>query len=204
MVDAVRRKPQQKRSAATVRAILDAASQVLARDGIDRLTTAAVAERAGVGIGSLYQYFANKDDLLVALARRALVAFQSSIAAGFADAAPGTRKRSVVVGIMRVFAATEGDDPNLHLVLRLGGRAPLVADIATFATQFGAMDGEAKGLSPEAIFVMTRAVLGVVSSLPHADAQLDRTRIEAELERMVDGFFAHAIGQETNPTPSAA
>ncbi len=49
-----RRKPRQRRSQATVDALLAAATQVLARDG-DAFTTTAVAERAGVSVGSLYQ-----------------------------------------------------------------------------------------------------------------------------------------------------
>lgn len=48
-------------------AILDAAAQVLAREGAQRFTTARVAERAGVSIGSLYQYFPNKAAILFRL-----------------------------------------------------------------------------------------------------------------------------------------
>ncbi len=48
-------------------AILDAAVQVLARDGARRFTTARVAERAGVSVGSLYQYFPNKAAILFRL-----------------------------------------------------------------------------------------------------------------------------------------
>ncbi|WP_370521033.1 TetR family transcriptional regulator [Pantoea sp. BAV 3049] len=48
-------------------AILQAATQVLAREGVQRFTTARVAEAAGVSIGSLYQYFPNKAALLFRL-----------------------------------------------------------------------------------------------------------------------------------------
>ncbi|MGO8656945.1 TetR/AcrR family transcriptional regulator, partial [Rhizobium ruizarguesonis] len=62
-----RKQPKQARSAELVAAILDAAAQVLAREGAQRFTTARVAERAGVSIGSLYQYFPNKAAILFRL-----------------------------------------------------------------------------------------------------------------------------------------
>ena len=65
-----RKQPRQQRSAALVSAVLDAAVQVLTREGAARFTTARVAERAGVSIGSLYQYFPDKDAVMLALLAR--------------------------------------------------------------------------------------------------------------------------------------
>jgi AcrR family transcriptional regulator len=62
-----RKQPQQARSADLVVAILDAAVQVLAKEGAQRFTTARVAEKAGVSVGSLYQYFPNKAAILFRL-----------------------------------------------------------------------------------------------------------------------------------------
>ncbi len=62
-----RKQPQQVRSADLVAAILDAAAQVLAKEGAQRFTTARVAEKAGVSVGSLYQYFPNKVAILFRL-----------------------------------------------------------------------------------------------------------------------------------------
>lgn len=62
-----RKQPQQARSAELVSAILTAAIQVLAQEGAARFTTARVAERAGVSVGSLYQYFPNKAAILFRL-----------------------------------------------------------------------------------------------------------------------------------------
>ncbi|HEY8334923.1 MAG TPA: TetR family transcriptional regulator [Tardiphaga sp.] len=62
-----RKQPKQARSADLVAAILNAAVQVLAKEGAQRFTTARVAERAGVSIGSLYQYFPNKAAILFQL-----------------------------------------------------------------------------------------------------------------------------------------
>src|SRR5947199_2730898 len=62
-----RKQPQQARSSGLVTAILDAAVQVLAKEGARRFTTARVAEKAGVSVGSLYQYFPNKAAILFRL-----------------------------------------------------------------------------------------------------------------------------------------
>ncbi|WP_275630117.1 TetR family transcriptional regulator [Pseudomonas sp. 273] len=62
-----RKQPRQARSTELVAAILDAAVQVLAKEGAQRFTTARVAERAGVSVGSLYQYFPNKAAILFRL-----------------------------------------------------------------------------------------------------------------------------------------
>ncbi|MER8709848.1 TetR family transcriptional regulator [Mesorhizobium sp. M1088] len=62
-----RKQPKQARSAELVAAILQAAVQVLAREGAQRFTTARVAEKAGVSVGSLYQYFPNKAAILFRL-----------------------------------------------------------------------------------------------------------------------------------------
>ncbi len=62
-----RKQPQQARSAELVATILEAAVQVLAKEGAQRFTTARVAEKAGVSVGSLYQYFPNKAAILFRL-----------------------------------------------------------------------------------------------------------------------------------------
>lgn len=62
-----RKQPIQTRSLVTVHAIFEATIQVLVQQGYSRLTTTRVAERAGVSIGTLYQYFPNKQALLAAV-----------------------------------------------------------------------------------------------------------------------------------------
>src|SRR5215510_13475027 len=65
-----RKTPRQSRSVFTVDAILEAATYILVKEGWDKFTTNRMAERAGVNIASLYQYFPNKESIVVELQRR--------------------------------------------------------------------------------------------------------------------------------------
>ncbi len=65
-----RKKPQQQRSRVTIDTIYEATIQVLLAGGLDKITTIQVADRAGVSVGSVYQYFPNKSALLAAVVRR--------------------------------------------------------------------------------------------------------------------------------------
>lgn len=67
-----RKMPQQARSAVTIEAIYTATIQVLLADGVGRLTTTRVAERAGVSVGTMYQYYPHKQALLFAIVERQL------------------------------------------------------------------------------------------------------------------------------------
>lgn len=62
-----RKQPRQARANDLIAAVLEAAIQVLRTEGATRFTTARVAERAGVSVGSLYQYFPNKESILFRL-----------------------------------------------------------------------------------------------------------------------------------------
>jgi AcrR family transcriptional regulator len=81
---APRKKPAQKRSKETVRAVVLAAARILARDGYERTNVNRVAELAGVSVGSLYQYFPSKEALVAEVARdlaaRTIAVFQDGLA----------------------------------------------------------------------------------------------------------------------------
>lgn len=70
---APRKRPVQARSAHTIEVLFDATIQVLVQVGAERLTTTRVAERAGVSVGTLYQYFPHKQSLLAAVLERHLL-----------------------------------------------------------------------------------------------------------------------------------
>lgn len=74
-----RRTPRQARAAVTMDAIFEATIQLLVADGIHRLTTTRVAGRAGVSVGTMYQYFPHKESLVYALNERYLAALADRI-----------------------------------------------------------------------------------------------------------------------------
>lgn len=70
----VRRTPRQARAVNTVELIFETTARIIERNGIDSVTTNQVAADCGISIGSLYQYFSNKQALLTAMAERDLMA----------------------------------------------------------------------------------------------------------------------------------
>lgn len=80
---AARKRPRQARSRATVEAILEASSRILAERGLAETTTTAVAELAGVSVGTLYQYFPSKEALVAGVIEAHLERDRQRIAAAF-------------------------------------------------------------------------------------------------------------------------
>jgi AcrR family transcriptional regulator len=64
-----RRKPTQARARRTIETIFEATARIIERDGAKAVNTNLIAERAGIGIGTLYEYFPNKEAVLIAMAR---------------------------------------------------------------------------------------------------------------------------------------
>lgn len=113
-----RREPVQSRSKETVDAIVEAAAQVFQREGYAGATTNKIAERAGVAVGSLYQYFPNKDAILVALTQRHLEEGYERIAPILFEFA--TNPPPIDEGLTRLVEAMlllHSRSPRLHRVL---------------------------------------------------------------------------------------
>jgi AcrR family transcriptional regulator len=115
-----RKSPQQARSSDLVAAVLEAAVQVLAKEGAQRFTMARVAARAGVSVGSLYQYFPNKAALLFRLQTDEWRATSAALRAIVEDGArpPLDRLRALVHGFIR----SECDEAAVRMAL--GDAAP--------------------------------------------------------------------------------
>ena len=98
-----RKQPRQARSPSLVAAVLQAAAQVLAKEGARRFTTARVAEQAGVSIGSLYQYFPNKAAILFRLQSDEWRQTTDMLVRILADTrkAPPERLRALVLAFLR-------------------------------------------------------------------------------------------------------
>jgi AcrR family transcriptional regulator len=111
-----RKQPVQQRSTATVTAILDATIQVLTAIGKERLTTTRVAERAGVSVGTLYQYFPNKRSLLQATLRRHLIAVTEAVERA-CELHKGESLCEMVTAIADTFFHAKMKEPKVSLAL---------------------------------------------------------------------------------------
>ncbi len=115
-IEKQRKQPVQARSAATVDAILEACIQVLLRVGKEKLTTTLVAARAGVSVGTLYQYFPNKRSLLQAVLRAHLLRVTESFEAACA-AHRGLPLCVIVAGAANGFFRAKMIEPKVALAL---------------------------------------------------------------------------------------
>lgn len=105
--NSLRKSPRQARARATFDAIVEAAARILAESGPRAVTTNRIAARAGVSVGSLYQYFPNRSAVLRALVERELARAEAARPAAIDDAALplASRVRAVVGWQLAVHAA---------------------------------------------------------------------------------------------------
>lgn len=177
--------------------MLEAATRILDRQGLAGLTTNRVAEVAGVSIGTVYQYFNDKSELLDALAERELQALSQGMLAALTGPAPaeaGGRVRAIVRAALHAYGGRTGVHRLLveHLLARAGA-TPLPGlreAIVTMMSQGGivAHDQRPRALPPADAFVLTHAVGGVIRALLAAPDKLDgpqRQAIEEALVRVV-------------------
>lgn len=127
-----RKSPVQARSAATVEALHTATIQVLMRDGLSRCTTTRVAERAGMSVGSLYQYYPNRDALLAAVMEKHLDGVATAVERACRDY-EGKPVAEMAAGLVAAFLAAKLRDPeeskSLYAVAGERGGAELVAHV---------------------------------------------------------------------------
>ena len=113
---APRKKPKQSRALVTVEAILESAAHILIESGYAKLNTNEVARQAGVSVGSLYQYFPNKQSLLAELHYRHVLQTTAPIFAALSTS-QGKPLRLVLREIVRANVTSHSTDPELHQVI---------------------------------------------------------------------------------------
>lgn len=133
MIKSTRKKPRQARAQVTVDAILEATIQVLERQGLDAATTTRIASVAGVSVGTLYQYFSDRDAIIDALQdrefERTLALVERILSDGNLTKTPREVVTAIVAGLAGLYAAC----PALHRVLAIEGlRAGTTARVRAF------------------------------------------------------------------------
>jgi AcrR family transcriptional regulator len=202
-----RKQPVQARSEATVLAIYEASIQVLLSVGYRKLTTTRVAERAGVSIGTLYQYFPNRQALIRAVLERYLAEMSASIQAD-CRSLKGRSLDEVAIGMVDAMIAAKwrrlGVSRAMHEPLvEVGGAelvrasaakgAFLVADLLRSCPEIGRVD-----IEPLAVFLVMACTSMLQASFIEYEA--DKETIRAHMRAMVCGYLremrARAFGEE--------
>ena len=192
-----RRRPQQDRALEKVGLMLEAATRILDKHGLAGLTTNRVAEVAGVSIGTVYQYFNDKSELLDALAAREVRALSDSVLAALTGPAPaetGGRVRALVRAVLDAYGGRTGVHRLLvDRLLATHGATPLPGmreAVVKMMSEGGIVgfDQRVRALAPAEAFVLTHSVGGVVRALLAAPGRFDGARrqaIEDALVRLV-------------------
>ncbi|EJE54802.1 transcriptional regulator [Acidovorax sp. CF316] len=192
-----RKQPQQARSAGLVAAILEAAVQVLAKEGAARFTTARVAEKAGVSVGSVYQYFPNKAAILFRLQADEWQQTQDMLRSILTDARqpPLARVRTLVHAFIRSECEEAGMRSALHDAAPLYRDAPEAQ--AVRANADGIIEAFMQELLPE-VPAAQRALAGdmVTETMAALGSRFSASpRTEAEMtayaDAMADMFCAY-------------
>jgi AcrR family transcriptional regulator len=190
-----RRVPRQARALEKVELILEAAIRLLESDGIEALTTNALAEKAGVSIGTLYQYFPDKNAVLAAIADREMTAMSGKIIEGVQappSADPGSRIRAILHAVLSTYGGRHRAHRMVmaHAMSRGGPNrlGPLLQKLIELSAAEGGIPGQAP-ISRADAFVLTHAIAGVVRTfVAQAGPLPPRDEVEQSLTRLVLNF----------------
>ena len=167
----VPRAPRQARSRYKVELMLEATMRLLERGGLESLTTNAVAASAGVSIGTLYQFFPNKEAILDTLADREAAAMSARVTEVMADPALATTRERIAAVVGAVASSYSGRHGAHRLVMarslaRGGNRlAPLLAHLIEQLSSERPVGAIRQAASPADAFVIAHAFAGVLRAM---------------------------------------
>ena len=188
-----RRIPRQVRATETVAAILEGAAQILEAGGLAAFTTNAVAERAGVSIGTLYQYFADKNAILMALARQQRTVSWAGVGRALqGDPSVEGRVRAGVQAMVNAFRGRHRARRAVtQVILAQGLGTEMMSPIAAFIA--AARQQEAPliaALSTEQAFVLSRALAATIRhAVTEEQPFLRSPAFEDEVVRLVVAYL---------------
>ena len=122
-----RRVPQQQRSRGRVRRILEVAGEIVVESGVEAVSTRAIATAAELPVASLYQYFADKEDILLALVERDIAEMDAQVGEDLATMTTMS-VRSLVETTMRAFVKVYHRRPSFVMIWFRGRTNPAVMD----------------------------------------------------------------------------
>lgn len=166
-----RRNPKQTRALETVEIIFEATTRILQHEGLAALNTNFIAERAGISIGTLYQYFPNKAAILVAMARREVEssskAVLKAIAEGSADPQTDPARHAIRAVIATYAQRRKVRQILIDTLVAQGLGAELQQNLQKVVQVISGqterfLPGRKEPVPPTTLFVITRAVNGVL------------------------------------------
>lgn len=185
-----RREPKQQRSRETVEAVLEAVPRVLARHGAEAITTNRVAEVAGVSIGSLYQYFPDKQAIFMALHDRHVDQVRQVIERTMTDCASASLEQLTNELVDRL-ANVHAEDAELHEIVAAavpGGTDGFRRALHTTFERVISPTEQDRYSADEAermLFVLPQMVVALVHGVAHQKQALSRGRAKDEAMRTV-------------------
>lgn len=202
-----RKRPIQGRSRATVDAIVQATARILVRRGWSGLTTNHVAQKAGVSVGTLYEYFPGKDALVRALVDRHLEHAEALLGARIGMLLEHGSALDVLTlsrTMVDVMVELHADDPRLHRVLfdevphdrSVRDRVRRMEDAA--AAALAAVLPNVRGVAVRDPVVSARLVVDMLEALTHrwatgvGGAPIAAPRLAEELTRMIAAYLERA------------
>lgn len=189
-----RKLPRQARSRASFDAILGGCARVLERGGYESLTTNHVAVAAGVGIGTLYDFFPNREAIVVALAEQRLERLADEVRAGLAEAEELDAYEAIELLIRRIVRAVAADRALYRVLLReakfLRNRPETRRALATFF-ELGRLASERAGdrvaladPAADAWLISRMLAHGVLEIVWQERGEVSRERLTRELIRL--------------------
>ena len=199
MPEIKRKNPTQARAQQTVGTILDAAAQILQTEGEAHFNTNRVAEKAGFSIGTLYQYFPNKNSIIEAIAERERIAIETSIQKALLDCWPHTIEEFLRI-IIRQMINAFGRRQKLRRfiiiqMIRLDLFMPVLKEVNRIGETVSVLlgknrDGDYQPLSKIQLFVLTRSIMGVIrAAVIENNSMLGTEEFEDELVRLALNYL---------------
>jgi AcrR family transcriptional regulator len=212
-IKSIVRAPQQDRSRQTVEAILESAVQILETDGLSGFKVAALAERSGYGVGTLYQYFENVDAVMMALVELESERQRQSLLAEFSDAAARGKKqttRDLVDMMVGAFSQRRAAHRAIIEWVLSRPDARLIEGRNTFLGQMlASVSLRTQGLAmqrllnPTEMFVLSRAFLGALrTAIWNDDADTTAPQFAQAMTDLVDGYV-FMLARREGVQPSA-
>lgn len=199
-----RKKPLQARSAVTVDAIVEATIRILRRDGWAACTTTRISTIAGISVGSLYQYFPNRNAIAVEIVRQRTRTYLAAVIA--ADLSAAVTPEEVIDAAIAAFVVEKRKGLDVSLALRdalpeVQGRQAIIEEARRYVPALQAKFAAAGAGTADTmqLAVALAAVEGAVWELmAHDEAAIGRPEAVAALSRVfraAAGFSPAAVAR---------